>query len=733
MPFLKFLNSGEVVPKLFGGFHITWLVLVAMAIVTLCILWKKGIIEDVKNVLIATAVVLAIFEFYKQINVIFGDGTKIGYNFEHFPYRFNTMLIYLGIIGGMTKNKIHNSICSFIGTYLFFMGTFHLVYPQGLFSEVIGRNVQTMVSYGAMVVVGVFLWYTGEIKPEIKTFLYALPTYLMIYAFSITINVIPHLLKMDIEKANILNSCPICNLKESILTFVITSILAFAVVLLALVLKKLLTTDFDAEYGETDEIAIDIRKNTGLEAQEEGIFKFNGKVNTKKNTYLQTYYKNLNTNFGNNVEGSCGYVAASMLLSYYDTILYDKIIPRSFDKPSRSDDEPNFEESPGIRFFDHPEFHPETDADKISYKRYMELVNKNKSTYLHEALIAIGNKLRINEVPKDKNSSDFSIGTNNAEIEKVIKYYLKNIAEVNSSKYDIRECDNLDEISRAVKNNKPELVKKYSDQVRNYAIKNIKKGFPVLLGLNGEDVNGQQVGHAVIAYDYNKETDEIYCHMGWTLNGATHARPEHVFEDVENSPAKSFTIYKSARVLEFDEDEISHSHTDNYEVVVNGAIFYYCPDGSYTTCDDIVIDFDKTKQNCAIVSILGNYHKNQLYIPERYGNVNVAKIYEKAFANQKYLTECKLPFTLDIIEKRLFENDRALEKVIIPRSVDKIKRKAFYNCKKLKTIVFLGTRSEWFLVKKVGGWDRKTGNYVVSCTDGILIKHNENKDFEKLV
>ena len=60
------------------------------------------------------------------------------------------------------------------------MGTFHLVYPQGLFSEVIGRNVQTMVSYGAMVVVGVFLWYTGEIKPEIKTFLYALPTYLMI-------------------------------------------------------------------------------------------------------------------------------------------------------------------------------------------------------------------------------------------------------------------------------------------------------------------------------------------------------------------------------------------------------------------------------------------------------------------------------------------------------------------------------------------------------------------------
>ena len=170
--FFEFLNAGEVVPKAFGVFHIVWLALVAIAIITLVVLWRKEVIKYDKKVLITAAVILAVFEFYKQINVIFGDGTRIGYDFEHFPYRFNTLLIYLGVIGGLTKNKVHNSITAFIGTYLLVIGAYGLLRPQ--FSEVIGRNIQTMISYGMMVVVGVFLWVLGKIKPELKTFLKAL-------------------------------------------------------------------------------------------------------------------------------------------------------------------------------------------------------------------------------------------------------------------------------------------------------------------------------------------------------------------------------------------------------------------------------------------------------------------------------------------------------------------------------------------------------------------------------
>ena len=40
-------------------------------------------------------------------------------------------------------------------------------------------------------------------------------------------------------------------------------------------------------------------------------------------SFLQAYYENLKYNFGMNYQGSCGYVALGMKLSYYDTFLND--------------------------------------------------------------------------------------------------------------------------------------------------------------------------------------------------------------------------------------------------------------------------------------------------------------------------------------------------------------------------------------------------------------------------
>ena len=46
--------------------------------------------------------------------------------------------------------------------------------------------------------------------------------------------------------------------------------------------------------------------------------------------------------------------------------------------------------------------------------------------------------------------------------------------------------------------------------VRNQTINLIKQGIPVKLG-----VGNSSGGHAVIAYDYDEENDEIYVHAGW--------------------------------------------------------------------------------------------------------------------------------------------------------------------------------------------------------------------------
>ena len=746
MPFFRaffgFLNAGEVVPKLYGVFHIVWLLIVAAAIVTLGVLWKKGIIKDDKNVLIATSIVLAVFELYKQINIIFGDGTSISYSLNQLPYQYNTLLIYLGIIGGMTKNKIHDSITSFIGTYLLFVGAYGLFYPQ--FSAVIGRNVQTMVSYGAMVVVGLFLWFLGKVKPEVKTFLKAFPTFLMIFALSLTLNAIPHALKLNIEPGNLLGLCFTCDTKTAILRFVLLSLIAFAITLLAYGIKKLVTTDFDAEYGHTDEIAKSIRKSAGYnDDEDDGIFKFANKREYSKNeSFMETYFKNLYVNFGNNAKGSCGYVAIAMLLSYYDTVLRDSIISEQYDAVApQSVDEPDFNQSPGTRFL--PNVMDANDSRlqypaSLPYQEYINQVYQAKGIYLHEKLVSIA----IEQGWAKIQSNDIKLSAGYNIIEEALRYYLQEEAQgISVSDYKIYGLNFEREVQSSKKD--IEALRKYTDEIRAYTIKRIKEGLPVILGMyqyNPETKNLEQ-GHNVVAYAYDEDKDELYCHMGWDQNGSTYATPEIVGVDVPgmSGQVQTFNVFDAALVLDFDDEKVRHLHSNNYPVYINGYEFFYCPegenglDGTYTTRDDIIVEFDKKRRNCAILGVNGDYYPyTKLQIPDFYGDVRVSKVYGGAFAGQKYLQDVTLPKTITTIEEGTFKNNTSLKTVVIYPNIEHIKKNAFANCTSLEMIVYLGTMAEWSEVRKVSGWDRNTGVYGIYCVDGTLPKHNITKDLETL-
>ena len=193
---------------------------------------------------------------------------------------------------------------------------------------------------------------------------------------------------------------------------------------------------------------------------------------------------------------------------------------------------------------------------------------------------------------------------------------------------------------------------------------------------------------------------------------STHATPEEY----------GYTLYRSAMVLDFDENKLSHSHTNNYEVVINGAIFYYCPDGTYTTCDDLIIEFNKTKDQCAIIGVYGKYYSDELYIPERYGFVEVTKIHKYAFANQRHIKIASIPSSIKVIEKGTFKNNASLELINISGKLRRIKKDAFKGCYKLDNIMYRGRTSQWDMMKKSRNWDRGTGRYRVSCIDGFYVK-----------
>lgn len=267
------------------------------------------------------------------------------------------------------------------------------------------------------------------------------------------------------------------------------------------------------------------------------------------NNYRTAYYNNLQQNYGNNVYGSCGYVALAMLLSYYDTFLSDSIVPEQYDVVSTNDNN-NFVDkhnSPGTMY---------EDLNKsLGYNGYFNELSLLSDASLHSKLIMIGN----DEGFVNAASGDYL--TNLSERKTVLETYLNDVLGfTKGSEYKI------DYISYET------TFRTDSGKVKDYIISKIKEGYPVLIGVT----NGS-TGHACIAYDYD-DSGNIYCNMGLRKD-RTHITISQV----------GYSYYKSAMVIDF---KLPHNHSNNYVT----------PDSSYCYCSENACIYNHVKKTKKIDS-----------------------------------------------------------------------------------------------------------------------------------
>lgn len=760
---LKFLNTQANTPKYLGFYHILWIAIAIAAAVVLCILWKKEIIKNAKKVIFIISLVLLVLGLYRQVVLSFtyDPAIKFAYNWNNFPWHFLSTPLVIGLFVGTTSGKINNHFTSYLATYGLLAGLFGMFQPN-VFVSTVGLNIYSMLCYGSMIAIAIFILFSQQVRIEFRTCLKALPVFAMVVGISISLNELAHVFvpHQSISFFSLGRYCtsdaPVYSTLHNVFLrtggnittveyvicilfyFLLVSVVAFIPMALMVGIKKLLSTDFDAEYAKQDALAQGIISSEGIDKGDSPeIFSFTGKVNSSKNTYMKTYFKNLYTNFGNNNKGSCGYVAAAMLLSYYDTALSDKIVPRQFDQPTSSKNEPDLKESPGTKYFFHPEFNP----DQMNYKDYVKHVNKTKNDYLHESLLKIAIKKKLvtdsngNKI-ENKETFDYNFGSNPEQIKQVLDYYFDHVSEIKDSHYSIEIKRITDPANQEIKN--PVT----SADIRNYAIEKVKKGYPVWLGISKSYEEG--AGHAVIAYDYDEKLDKLYCHFGWIHDYVTEyhtiqKRNKEIVEEIVRAETYThrtpedeheklgYDLYDCALVLQFNEKKLSHTHTDNYEVAVNGEVFYYCPDGRYTTKDDLIVEFGRGKEVLSIVGVYHKYPNERLVIPEYIGKIEVTNIGKYAFENQEHLKEVVIECPIQTIPKKAFEDCESLRTVSIPGSVEKIGKEAFAECRALTTIIYHGTTEDWYDIDKSSSWDRKTGNYRVHCFDGILFKYADNE------
>ena len=217
------------------------------------------------------------------------------------------------------------------------------------------------------------------------------------------------------------------------------------------------------------------------------------------NYYATHYFYNLKNNFGNNLVGSCAYVALSMLLSFYDTYWDDNIISENFDIPGyiTEDEFTLSNESPGT-LKENKSYHFENNLETLWY---YERVNLYSNQSFHLNLIKLGEE-SFNYY--NQSSSEYPCMLLSNQYAPLIQEYLYEVKNFNQETFQLETCFN-------------------EDDVRNFIIERVKLGIPVI-GYISKLIEK----HYVIFYDYDEANDELYCHFCWHIDQENDYEYNHI-------------------------------------------------------------------------------------------------------------------------------------------------------------------------------------------------------------
>lgn len=187
---LEFLDASMTTPEPYGAFHLIWFALSIAAGVLLCV-YCKDTERYARRVVLVTAIIVTVLEIYKQINYTFSfDGTAItaDYQWYAFPWQFCSTPMYIGLLAGLTRGKVHRSTCAYLATFAIFAGVCVMFYPNDVFISTIGINIQTMVCHGSMLTIGIYLLGSGYVELKHKTILKAIPVFAAVVAIAVVLN-----------------------------------------------------------------------------------------------------------------------------------------------------------------------------------------------------------------------------------------------------------------------------------------------------------------------------------------------------------------------------------------------------------------------------------------------------------------------------------------------------------------------------------------------------------------
>lgn len=214
-------------------------------------------------------------------------------------------------------------------------------------------------------------------------------------------------------------------------------------------------------------------------------------------TNMAKYFYFLGDNFSINEYGSCGYVAMSMLLGYYDAFCYDNILDQYYTEDEtligyEVDGTPTH--SPGVHPYFGLEDYLKSKNQSLTYSNLTQFLRTANPESLQSRLLYLATTKNILTQYKFNNVSGGTLGTDLSSMKEVLKAFFTSQGLTEGRDYTIELS--LDWIDDTTMISRLKTI--------------LEDGNPVILSMHSPS----RGGHAVVAYDYNESQNLIYCHTG---------------------------------------------------------------------------------------------------------------------------------------------------------------------------------------------------------------------------
>ena len=189
---IDYLRATE--PSVFGFYHIFCILLVIGVTILMVKKFKSPDEKTLNRILFISGITMLLFEVYKELTYVMeynSDTNMYEYDWEYFPFQFCSTAMYILFIASFLKpGKFKDAMLAFAATYSLFGGLTVYAYPEQVFIERVGINIQTMYHHGAQVVIGAYLLSSGVVKINYKTIIKGTYIFIALFLIAFSLNVI---------------------------------------------------------------------------------------------------------------------------------------------------------------------------------------------------------------------------------------------------------------------------------------------------------------------------------------------------------------------------------------------------------------------------------------------------------------------------------------------------------------------------------------------------------------